>query len=66
LTRCATVATDTDFGNVAERCTVQIDADGTLHLVLRGRVSPLPRGVGARDVEIQLIVTRDGRVVGFN
>jgi len=63
LTRCAPVATDTDFGNVVEHCTAQIDADGTLHLSLRGRVSPLPGGVGSRDVEIQLVVSRDGKVL---
>jgi hypothetical protein len=66
LTSCAPVASDIDFGTVAEHCSVQIDADGTLHLVLRGRVSPLQGGVGARDLKIQLAVTRDGKVVAFN
>lgn len=66
LTSCAPLATDRDFGSVVEHCTGQIDADGTLHLVLHGRVSPFPGGLGVRDVQIQLVVTRDGRVVSFN
>jgi len=66
LTICAPLATDTDFGNVVERCTGQIDADGTLHLALRGQVSPLPGSVGAREVQIQLVVTRDGKLLAFN
>jgi hypothetical protein len=66
LTRCAPVALDTDFGRVVEHCSVEIDADGTLHLDVRGRVSPLPGGLGARDVQIQLVVTRDGKLVTFN
>ena len=63
LTSCAPLPTDTDFGNVAEHCTGRIDADGTLRLVLRGRVSPLPFGVGSRDLEIQVVVSRSGRVL---
>jgi hypothetical protein len=66
LTSCAPTPMDTDFGTVVERCSVQIDAEGTLHVALHGRVSPLPGGLLARDVQIQLVVTRDGRVVTFN
>jgi hypothetical protein len=66
LTSCAPLASDTDFGNVVEHCTGQIDADGTLHLVLHGRVSPLPGGVAARDIQIHLVVTRDGKLLAFN
>jgi hypothetical protein len=66
LTSCMPLPTDTDFGSVVEHCTGNIDADGTLRLVLNGRVLPLPGGAGARDVQIQLVVTRDGRVVSFN
>ena len=66
LTSCAPLPTDTDFGNVVEHCTGQIDADGTLHVGLRGRVSPLPGDFGARDVQLRLIVTRDGKVVAFD
>jgi hypothetical protein len=63
LTSCATLPTDTDFGAVVEHCTGQIDANGTFHLVLRGRISPLPGGVGSRNLEIQLVVNRDGKVL---
>jgi hypothetical protein len=66
LTSCAPMAMDTDFGTVVEDCSVQIDPAGTFHVVLRGRVSPLPGGLLARDVEIRLVVTPDGRVVSFN
>jgi len=66
LTSCAPLPTDSDFGNVVEHCTGQIDADGTLHVGLRGRVSPLPGDFGARDVQLRLIVTRDGKVVAFD
>jgi hypothetical protein len=66
LTSCAPMATDTDFGTVVESCSVRIDPAGTFHLVLRAQVSPLPGGFLARDVEIRLVVTADGRVVRFN
>lgn len=66
LTSCATLPLDTDFGRVVEQCTGQIDADGTLHIDLSGQVSPLPGGFLARDVQIRLVVTADGRVVSFN
>jgi hypothetical protein len=66
LTRCAPMALDTDFGNVVEHCSIQIDADGTMHLILRGRVSPLPGGFGVRDVQLRLVVTRDGKVLAFD
>jgi hypothetical protein len=66
LTSCVPLPTDTDFGSVVEHCTGNIDADGTLHLVLNGRVSPLAGGAGAREVQIQVVVTRDGTVVSFN
>lgn len=66
LTSCAPRAMDTDFGTVSEHCSFQIDAAGTFHLMLRGRVSPLPGGFLARDVEIQLVVPPDGSVVSFD
>jgi hypothetical protein len=66
LTGCTTRNADTDFVAVTEGCTEQIDANGTMRLNARGRVSPLPGGAGARDVQIQLIVTRDGKLVAFN
>jgi hypothetical protein len=60
------MAMDTDFGTVVEHCSVHIDAAGTLHMTLRGSVSPLPGGLVARDVEIRLVVAPDGRLVSFN
>jgi len=66
LTRCAPFVTDTDFATVDEHCSMNIDREGTLHINLRGRISPLPGGVAARDVQIQLVVTRDGKVVRFD
>jgi len=66
LTSCATLPLDTDFGRVVEQCTGTIDTDGTLHLVLRARVSPLPGGAGSREVQIRLVVTRDGKLVAFD
>jgi hypothetical protein len=66
LTSCVPADPDFDFVNVTERCAQKIGPDGTMHLTLQGRVSPLPGGAGVRDVQIQLAVTRDGSVVAFN
>jgi hypothetical protein len=66
LTNCTTRNADSDFVAVTERCTEQIEANGTMRLIVYGRVSPLPGGRLARDVEIRLVVTPDGRVVSFN
>ena len=66
LTGCTTRNADTDFVAVSEGCTEKVDANGTMRLTLHGRVFPLPGGLLARDVQIQLVVTRDGRVVTFN
>jgi hypothetical protein len=66
LTNCTTRNADTDFVAVTESCTEQVDASGTMRLIVHGRVSPLPGGLLARDVEIRLVVTPDGRVVSFN
>lgn len=65
LTSCIPLPSDTDFGNVVEHCTGNIDGDGTLHLTLDGRVSPLPGGAGSREVQIRLVVTRDGKLIAF-
>jgi hypothetical protein len=66
LTSCAPADADMDFVTITERCAQEIGPDGTMHLTLQGRVSPLPGGVGARDVQIQLVVARDGKVLAFN
>jgi hypothetical protein len=65
LTSCMPLPSDTDFGNVVEHCTGNIDGDGTLHLTLNGRVSPLPGGAGTRELQIRLVVTRDGKLIVF-
>jgi hypothetical protein len=53
-----------DFASVTgTRCTERIDADGTMHYSVSARVSPLPFSIGAREVTIDLVVTRNGRVL---
>lgn len=66
LTNCRPRNADTDFVAVAESCNEQIEANGTMRLIVHGRVSPLPGGLLARDVEIRLVVAPDGRVVSFD
>lgn len=65
LTSCTPLSSDTDFGNVDTRCTGYFDATGTLHLKLSGRIRPLPGNLAARDVHVDLVVTRDGKVLTF-
>jgi len=53
-----------DFAAVTGKtCTATIDGDGTLRYAVRARVAPLRLPVGARDVAMELVVTRDGRVL---
>jgi hypothetical protein len=53
-----------DFAAVSGRsCTATVDAQGTLHYTVRARVLPLALPIGARDVTMELVVTRDGRVL---
>jgi hypothetical protein len=66
LTSCAPLADDSDFGTVTERCRGRIDADGTLHVTMLGRVTPLPDGIASREVRVDLAVTRDGKITRFN
>jgi hypothetical protein len=63
LTSCAPRDPDNDFVNVSESCTQQIGADGTMRLTVHGRFSLLPGGLASRDVQIQLVVSRDGKVL---
>lgn len=65
LTRCAPLSSDTDFGNVETSCTGYVDGMGTLHLSLSGRIRPLPGDLAARDVHVQLLVARNGKVLTF-
>jgi hypothetical protein len=63
LTACGAGTTD-DFATVsATTCSGTIDAAGTLHYSVHARVSPLPGGIGQRDVTLTLVVARDGRVL---
>jgi hypothetical protein len=63
ITSCSAGRSESDFGVASQTCTEHIDADGTMTLTARGRVSPLPFELGARDLEVQLTVDRDGKVI---
>jgi hypothetical protein len=53
-----------DFATVSPTtCTERIDASGTLHYTVSARVSPLPFGIGSRQVTVDLVVTRTGKVL---
>jgi hypothetical protein len=53
-----------DFAAVGPTtCTERIDADGTLHYTVSARVSPLPFGIASREVSVDLVVTRTGKVL---
>ena len=63
LTKCGGDSSD-DFATLSSlRCTATIDAAGTLHYAVRAKVSPLPFAIGSRDVTMNLVVDRDGRVL---
>lgn len=66
LTRCAPQPVDTDFARIDQQCLVQIDGDGTLHYTVISHMHPLPYEIGSRVIRIQLVVTRDGKVVTFS
>ena len=63
ITSCSTASAETDFATVSQHCTAQLDADGTVRMRAQGRVSPLPFGWGARDVDVELAVSRDGTLL---
>jgi len=65
LTNCRPQSGDSDFGRITQGCTETIDQDGTMHYQVRGRVWPAAGGLGARDLRLELTVTRDGRIVNF-
>jgi hypothetical protein len=53
-----------DFATVSgTTCSERIDAAGTVHYAVSARVSPLPFGIASREVTVELVVTRDGRVL---
>lgn len=63
LSACG-VDNTSDFAAVSPTvCTERIDTAGTLDYTVTARVSPLPFGIGARTVTLDLVVTRDGRVL---
>lgn len=53
-----------DFAAVGQTtCSERIDAGGTMHYTVSARVSPLPFGIASREVSIELVVTRAGKVL---
>jgi hypothetical protein len=63
LTACGADNVD-DFATVTgTTCTAAVDPDGTLHYTVRAHVAPWWLPIGGRDVVMQLVVTRDGRVL---
>jgi hypothetical protein len=53
-----------DFASVGPTtCTVRIDAAGTMRYTVSARVSPLPFGIASREVSVDLVVTRTGKVL---
>jgi hypothetical protein len=63
LTSCTADTVD-DFESVSQTCSASVDAAGTLHYTVRAHVA-LPGGIGARDLALVLVVTRDGRVLAL-
>jgi hypothetical protein len=56
--------TTADFAAVEKTtCTERIDADGTMHYTVSARVSPLPFDIASREVTVDLVVTRNGKVL---
>jgi hypothetical protein len=65
LTSCRPQGGDADFALVRESCTETIDQEGTMRYLLRGRVWPAAAAFGGGDQTIELVVTRDGRILSF-
>ena len=63
LVSCTPYPGDSDFATVSQRCSETIDNLGTMHLVVRSTVSPLPGGIGARELRMELVVDHWGRLV---
>jgi len=64
-TDCGPIEGDADFVVVSETCILTGDRDGAILMIARGRVSPLPGGLGTRDVEIQIEVGASGGVIAL-
>jgi hypothetical protein len=65
LTSCLPLPSDRDFSQVSEHCTGRLDADGTLHVTMLARLSPLPGGLAGRVTRVDLILRPDGKVLRF-
>ncbi len=62
-TYCGPTEGDADFATVAVTCTQ--GGNGGMLLIARGKISPLPGSLAARDIELRLIVGPSGNVVSF-
>ena len=65
LFSCTPYPGDSDLAAVSEQCTEQIDNLGTMRLIMRSKISPLPGGIGARQLRMELVVDHWGRLVSF-
>ena len=63
ITSCSTADANTDFATVSQHCTARLDADGTVRMRAQGQVSPLPFGWGTRQLDVELAVSRDGKLM---
>jgi hypothetical protein len=53
-----------DFAEVSDlTCTERIDGAGTLHYAVHATVAPLPFSIVSRHVTVELLVSRDGKVL---
>lgn len=53
-----------DFAAIGQTvCSERIDSSGTMHYTVSARVSPLPFGIASREVTVDLVVTRTGKVL---
>ncbi|HEY8755974.1 MAG TPA: hypothetical protein VIN65_06460 [Candidatus Dormibacteraeota bacterium] len=62
LTSCTADNVD-DFESVSQTCSAGIDTAGTLRYTVHAHVAALPGGIGARDLTLILVITRDGHVL---
>jgi hypothetical protein len=62
ITSCSPADTDTDFATVDQHCSARLDPNGTVRMHADGRVSSLPFGLASRDLDLELVVARDGKL----
>jgi len=66
LTRCEVPAGTADFARVSGlTCTERTDANGTMFYTVRAKIESGLTSTVTRDVVMELVVTRDGRVLAF-